>query len=144
MTTPEVQLFLRFEGIRVLKLNFLGPLKDTEESEDLEIKIGFETEFSENDDKEFVLLFNMLIQNKEKSLVIDTSVACTFKTSDTITDKFKNSDWTKINAPAIAFPYIRSFISTVSINAGYHPIILPSFNFTKMKKEEESKQKDKE
>jgi preprotein translocase subunit SecB len=33
------------------------------------------------------------------------------------------------NAPAIAFPYLRSFISTLTLNAGYILAVLLSINF---------------
>ena len=42
---------------------------------------------------------------------------------------------TKANAPAIAFPYVRVFISNITLNAGYNPIVLPSFNFIKLAEE---------
>ena len=54
-----------------------------------------------------------------------------FGTSEAIDDSFKKSTFVKINSPAIAFPYLRSFISTLTLNAGLPPLILPAYNFTK-------------
>ena len=54
-----------------------------------------------------------------------------FGTSEPIDEDFKESDFVKINSPAIAFPYLRSFISTLTLNAGLPPLILPAYNFTK-------------
>ena len=57
-----------------------------------------------------------------------------FNTSDKINQKFKDSKFIIINAPAIAFPFMRSFVATVTLNAGYSPAILPSVNFLELKK----------
>lgn len=48
---------------------------------------------------------------------------------DIITDKFKNGSFPAINAPAIAFPYLRSFLSIITMLSGYPPVMLPSVNF---------------
>jgi preprotein translocase subunit SecB len=39
-----------------------------------------------------------------------------------------------VNAPAILFPYIRAYISTLSTLSGYKPIILPTLNLTSIGK----------
>ncbi|RLC11295.1 MAG: preprotein translocase subunit SecB [Deltaproteobacteria bacterium] len=66
-------------------------------------------------------------------LLIDMEFTCHFKTSEPVNDEFRNSHFPKINAPAMAFPFLRSFIATLTLNAGYEPIILPSVNFTKLR-----------
>lgn len=35
----------------------------------------------------------------------------------------------QVNAPAIAYPFLRAFIATVSVNCGYDSVILPAVNF---------------
>lgn len=63
-----------------------------------------------------------------------TTLSChfmgVFVSSEKIDDKFIGSPFVKINAPAIMFPYIRSYVSTVTINAGLDPLTLPTINFT--------------
>ena len=54
-----------------------------------------------------------------------------FGTSEKIDADFKKSTFVKSSSPAIAFPYLRSFISTLTLNAGLPPFILPAYNFTK-------------
>ena len=39
-----------------------------------------------------------------------------------------------INAPAIAFPYLRSFLSILTMQAGYPPVMIPSVNFVEFAK----------
>ncbi|MBQ5941769.1 protein-export chaperone SecB [Massilia sp. AB1] len=45
-------------------------------------------------------------------------------TDDTLRDTFM-----QVNAPAIAYPYLRSFVSIICVNAGQDPTILPPVNF---------------
>ncbi|MBY8006804.1 protein-export chaperone SecB [Vibrio fluvialis] len=54
-----------------------------------------------------------------------------FKADEVISTEFKESGFPRINAPAIAYPFLRSFLGTFLLNAGYKPILLPSFNFVK-------------
>lgn len=58
-----------------------------------------------------------------------------FECSNIIDQTFLDSEFAKISAPAIGFPYVRAFISTVSLQAGLPPIILPSINFVQFSKE---------
>ena len=39
------------------------------------------------------------------------------------------------NAPAILFPYIRAYISTLTNLSGYKPINLPTLNLTSLREE---------
>lgn len=62
-----------------------------------------------------------------------------FKSDIEITPEFLGGTFAKINAPAISFPYLRAFISTLTLNAGYSPIILPAFNFNSLNIKQEGK-----
>lgn len=42
------------------------------------------------------------------------------------------SPFALVNAPAIAFPFLRSFVSLLTLNSGFRPAILPTVNFLKM------------
>jgi len=88
--------------------------------------------YSEDEKKSFFIKFDILLINAKKYQLAIKYFAL-FKTYEDITEEFKNSHFTKINAPAIAFPFLRSFLSTFSINAGIEPILLPSINFTNYK-----------
>jgi len=78
----------------------------------------------------FVVDFNLELQNND-TLKGQVSMTAVFETENIITEDFKNSTFVQINAPAIAFPYLRSFVSTMTINAGFAPIVLPTVNLTK-------------
>lgn len=57
-----------------------------------------------------------------------------FMTDSKITDDFKNSPFPVINAPAIAFPYLRSYLSFLTMQSGYPPVMIPSVNFVEFAK----------
>ncbi len=44
-------------------------------------------------------------------------------------------DFSKINAPAIIFPFIREHLANMSMKAGIQPILLPPINFVKLAEE---------
>lgn len=57
-----------------------------------------------------------------------------FESDLSLDDDFWKGSFHKINAPAIAYPFLRAFISTVLLNAGLEAINLPSINFVEMSK----------
>jgi len=54
-----------------------------------------------------------------------------FETDEEITEEFKNSHFPKINAPAIAYPYLRAYVSNLTLQSGVTPVMLPTINFVK-------------
>ena len=56
---------------------------------------------------------------------------------------FENNKFFSQNAPAIAYPYLRAFVSTVMLNAGYPPLMLPSVNFVELNKKKKDSQNSK-
>ena len=94
----------------------------------LETSSIFSEEISSN---KFVISFNVSIEDKS----FDITLEANFKfelLDEVITDEFRNSNFHKINAPAIAFPYLRAFISNITLQAGFEPVILPSINFVQL------------
>jgi len=98
------------------------------ETNNKSFSLEFSNQYDNADNKIFSVVFEIEILHPD-----DFSLKCTyvtwFKTSEPIDDIFKSSDFPNINAPAIAFPFLRSFIGIVTLNAGYSPSILPSINF---------------
>lgn len=84
---------------------------------------------------EFLIHFDFSFDDKE--LVKDGSglfkidFVARFKSEDPITQEFKDSHFPRVNAPAIAYPFLRAFVNNFFINAGYNPVLLPTYNFTK-------------
>lgn len=88
--------------------------------------------FSEENSKEFGIGFRINIKDEEFNILME--MVFLFELDKDVDEKFKQSDFLTINAPAIAFPYVRSYISNLTLQSGFSPIILPSVNFVKLAK----------
>ena len=88
--------------------------------------------FSEENSKEFGIGFRINIKDEEFNILME--MVFLFELDENVDEKFKQSDFLTINAPAIAFPYVRSYISNLTLQSGFSPIILHSVNFVKLAK----------
>jgi preprotein translocase subunit SecB len=89
--------------------------------------------YSETNAQEFHVTFEIEIHDEHFDLKM--KAVFSFETDSAINESFKISDFPKINAPAIAFPYLRAYISNLTLQSGYEPIILPSINFVELTRE---------
>ena len=74
------------------------------------------------------LRFRKLFSNKNK---LSFKIVFNFITDEQITEEFKHSHFPKINAPAIAYPYLRAYVSNLTLQSGVTPVMLPTINFVK-------------
>ncbi|WP_323169881.1 protein-export chaperone SecB [Pseudomonas bubulae] len=96
-----------------------------DEKAEFSIKLKFEEE-------SFFVIFSINIVTKE-GVAIEAVYQSKFVTDELIDLDFINKDFAYVNAPAIAYPYLRTFISNFTLNAGYSPIMLPSINFVALR-----------
>jgi preprotein translocase subunit SecB len=122
---------IQLESWKIQTLNFTM-VEDAREENSFALKIG--QVFPENKKKQFVVIFDIDLKDKDFDLVFQ--VGFIFSTEEEINEDFKFSDFPKINAPAIAFPFIRAYISNLTLQSGFEPVILPSINFVKLAKED--------
>lgn len=107
----------------ILNLSSIGS-----EDEDLNISITPSGVFVRQDRK-FILKFTFEAKNKKGDLCI--SVVC-----DAVYLFRENLDYEEIpsyffpNSIAILFPYVRAFISTLTLQANYQPLVLPTMNLS--------------
>ena len=88
--------------------------------------------FPEEDNRRFDLFFEIDIKDTDFDMFI--KMLFIFEIDNDITEEFKVSDFPKINAPAIAFPYLRALISNITLQSGFSPVMLPSINFVEFAK----------
>jgi preprotein translocase subunit SecB len=105
------------------------------DSDKFELQFG--VEFHVEDDTMFVIHFIVSIASEEEHYQLDLEYVSFFKTDTALTQEFKTSPIPSVNAPAIAYPFLRSFVSTLTLNAGYNPVILPTINFQKLVREQQ-------
>lgn len=90
------------------------------------------------DDEErriFIVEFNITVSNTDKTLTLTVKYHVIFKCENEVTEEYLTTPLIQINATAIAFPFLRSFVTTITANAGFPPIFLPSINFVKLLKQ---------
>lgn len=102
----------------------------TEDNFDLSFQNGFS---DGNDSTEFTVRFKITVASIQ-GYVLDLVYVSEFITDEPITDKFTASPFPIVNAPAIAYPYLRSFVSLLILNSGFDPIVLPTVNFQELLK----------
>lgn len=77
----------------------------------------------------FAVIFDLKVPlSPGAQLVLD--YLAVFETSDDITEEFRQSHFPRVNAPAVAYPYIRAFVSQFAVLAGFETCTLPIRNFT--------------
>ncbi len=128
-----IQRQITFLGLKVVKTYFLNdkPFRHNL-PEDLSFGLGYIIHFFSDNPRSFIVEFRLKFESKEKDFILEVIADASFETQKPIDEKFKNSEFVKINAPAISFPFVRTFISNFTLNSGIPPLILPSINFTKL------------
>lgn len=46
-----------------------------------------------------------------------------------VSDDILKDTFIQVNAPAIAYPFLRAYVSTITVNSGYEQVLLPPINF---------------
>ena len=109
-----------------LKLEFVGSGEDAEGIKKFEYGPGLPEQ-----GKDYSIIFKMLIAT-DCGHEIDVEFHAFFETEQELTEDEKTSKFVLINSPAIAYPYLRAYISNVCLLSGYSPVILPTLNFQQM------------
>lgn len=65
----------------------------------------------------------------EYKIEIECEFWAFFVSDEPLTQEFLESHFASVNAPAIAYPYLRSFIALSLVGAGYDAMHLPTINF---------------
>jgi preprotein translocase subunit SecB len=101
-------------------------------TEDLDLSIKFNpTGLLDKKNATFKLLLDIIISEKNNELNIEVSSEGTFSYND-LSDEKLNS-FLYLNAPAILFPYLRAYITSLTALSGVSPIVLPTLNLSGLK-----------
>src|SRR5690554_5807335 len=93
--------------------------------------LSFGDGYSDDDVQSFVIRFTLMLISPQ-GYELNVVFLAFFSTDEDVSEEFKASHFVRINAPAIAYPFLRSFVSTVTVNSGYDSVILPALNFQAM------------
>ena len=133
MKKVAVQNAIQMSGFRVIKCRFNSAGNITSDDfDDMIIDFQFATAFNAKEEKKYIIKFLLGVKSKNRGKIdLQVESVAFFETEQPINDEFKQSSFALLNSPAIAFPFLRSFVQTFSVNSGVPPIILPAMNFSK-------------
>jgi preprotein translocase subunit SecB len=101
-------------------------------SQNLDLSIKFNpTGFLDKKNSTFKLLLDIIISEKNNELNIEVSSEGTFSYNDLSDERLNN--FLYLNAPAILFPYLRAYITSLTALSGVSPIVLPTLNLSGLK-----------
>jgi len=123
---------LQLKDWKVIESKLKNAEEKSRKEEDNSFGIKNGVHFPEDSDRVFIVNMDVDVTDEEFDMSIEALFV--FEVSEPITEEFKMSAFPTVNAPAIAFPYMRSFVSTMTLQAGYRPVILPSINFVELAK----------
>ena len=81
-----------------------------------------------DDQRTFAIEFRLEL-TVDRSHYLTVQYLSQFETNEEFNDDFRESSFVKVNAPAIAFPFIRSYVAHITLIAGYESVILPTVNY---------------
>jgi preprotein translocase subunit SecB len=131
-----MQVNLNINDAKVSFITFsTNPIKPPKEPMKLDIEIGKSKNKPDNSAHGFFVRFNISLFQKEEDYLLNVVYTSFFTSNQTIDEEFFNSTFAKANAPSIAFPYLRAYISNITMQSGYKPLMLQSINFVELSKD---------
>lgn len=131
-----MQFHLDNNVVRTLTIDKAIPGEENPNS----LAFNYDVSFPEDNQRQFIITFDfhLFSEGKFKLILVHDFF---FETDTDLDDNFKNGHFPKVNAPAIAYPYLRAFVSTLLLNAGLEAINLPAVNFVELGKAMDEKRK---
>lgn len=135
---------IKFLDYRILKLSFIPSsclidyLYEIGDNGDINLPLSFSPIFMENEENIFFVHFSLKINkvdNESDLGKFEVEFAARFTNDEGVTDEFKSSHFPKVNAPAIAYPFLRASVNNFFTSSGYDSVLLPTYNFTRTKNE---------
>lgn len=123
---PEQQLRLTLVKTRVASLVLHQGAAEAGTS----LNLNFEHSLLEQGSG-FLLSFDCALNHKE-GLELKLVFIAEFKTDKMIDEEFFNESFARVNAPAIAYPFLRAYIANLFVASGYDALMLPTVNFQAM------------
>lgn len=128
---------ITFNGAKVHSVE-LVEVENSDENEE-SFNLDFSPIFFDDNEHYFVLQFKLSITSVDdpEPFKMELEYYGSFTTEQPIDEEFKQSHFPHVNAPAIVYPYLRSFVSTFTLNAGVNTPLLGTINFLRIFQEKE-------
>lgn len=122
-------------GSKILDLSFSKIDVDIKE-----IEFEFGNAFSSESLDSFIVDFKLTLK-VEDDFSLKVHHVSQFKADIDIQDKDKSSPFFSINAPAIAYPFLRAYVANFLLSSGFDPALLPTINFVELSKKNKDQSK---
>lgn len=116
----------QFKEFKILK-SFISINEDHKKFKDFNFGLDINGIYKKSDN-EFKLYLNMMIENEDCNFQCEIKSLGLFLIDTNNEDFIKNYLYT--NAPALIFPYLRAYISTLTTQSGIDSIVLPTMNLS--------------
>ncbi len=118
---------IQLTSTKVLFLK-IQPAQDDFTQQEEKFSFDYQVEFPDSVKDKFIVVIKALIEH-QSGYHLDTIFLAEFKVDSEVNEDFKKSKFPFVNAPAIAYPFFRSFIANNFVNCGLEVMYLPSVNF---------------
>ena len=123
---------LVLEKIEIIESTFR---KKSVTLEDLELGVQFEHQLTKLDQEQYEVFLSTTVSDVNETIYVNVKGRSIFST------KQENKDLLEKNTIAIMFPYIRSYISSITTQPGMTPIVLPATNIVAMINDQKTEEK---
>lgn len=121
------------------KVEELTLRKSDEDIEDMEFAVS--NGFSKDSLNTFVIIFKLRLKIDD-NYILSIHHVSQFEANEEIKESERSSHFFSINAPAIAYPFLRSCVANFLLNSGFEAVMLPTINFVRLAENEDKENKD--
>lgn len=123
-----IQSALAFKSFNVLNVVFERP--EEFNSGEFTVEVEHITQVDTEISNKFQTIFIVNVVDKGNVFNLQVKAAADYEIMGEVPPEIYEN-FVRLNAPAIAYPYLRAFISNMVLQAGMNPIIIPPLNFNK-------------
>jgi len=116
--------FLNFEIVKIIFDRGDNVVKEGE----FEVNIQHITQINDDNENLFRTNFIININGKENSFSLQVQAIGNFEILGKLPKNVKEN-YLNISSPSIIYPYVRAFISNITLQSGMNPITIPPMNF---------------
>lgn len=118
------------------KIDELSFKKNGETIEQMEFSVS--TAFSTEEINSFLIVFELKLQADDE-YTLSIRHLSHFEASMEIKEEDRQSPFFSINAPAIAYPFLRAYVANFLLSSGFEAKLLPTINFVKLAQDNDTK-----
>lgn len=118
----------KLKETKIIKLLLISNDKSNEQDV---LEDSFDYVAKKIDDSSFNIIFSFKCKHKE-DINVRLEYQATFEADSTLPESLEGNKFIYINAPAIAYPFLRAAIANIFLQSGYSPMMLSSINFQRL------------